>query len=99
MDKALDICRHPAYNIGMTTVQYTIRSIPKNLDNFLRRQAQLRGKSLNQTVLDYIEQATKLDLQQTDEDFDWIIGADTMDNASLQAIEELKAADKLKSRL
>jgi hypothetical protein len=93
------MCRHAAYNVGMTTVQYTIRSIPKNLDNFLRRQAKLQNKSLNQTVLDYIKQATKLDLQQTDEDFNWIIGADTMDNGSLQAISELKAADKLKSRL
>ncbi|HET9173783.1 MAG TPA: hypothetical protein VFN56_00710 [Candidatus Saccharimonadales bacterium] len=83
----------------MSTIQYTIRAIPKNLDNFLRRQAKLQGKSLNQTVLDYIQQATKLDLQQSDEDFDWIIGADTMDNDSLQAIAELKAADKIKSRL
>lgn len=83
----------------MTTIQYTIRAVPKNLDNFLRRQAKQQGKSLNRVVLDYIEQATKLDLQQTDEDFDWIIGADTMDNASLQAIAELKATDKLKSRL
>jgi len=73
--------------------------VPKNLDNFLRRQAKQQGKSLNRVVLDYIEQATKLDLQQTDEDFDWIIGADTMDNASLQAIAELKDTDKLKSRL
>lgn len=83
----------------MSTIQYTIRSIPKNLDNFLRRQAKLQGKSLNQTVLDYIEQATKLDLQQTDEGFDWIIGANTLDNDSLRAIVELKAADKLKSRI
>lgn len=83
----------------MTTVQYTIRAIPKNLDNFLRRQAKLQGKSLNQTVLDYIEQATKLDLYQTDEDFDWIIGANTLDNNSLQAITELKSIDKLKSRV
>ena len=90
---------HIAYNAGMKTIQYTIRAVPKKLDNFLRRQAKLQGKSLNQTVLGYIEQATKLDLQQTDEDFDWIIGADTLDTDSLQAITELKAADKLKSRL
>ena len=83
----------------MSDVQYTIRAIPKQLDNFLRRQAKLKGKSLNQTVLDYIEQATKLDLQQTDEDFDWIIGANTLDKESLHAISELKSTDKLKSRL
>lgn len=97
--QSIDYCRHIAYNVGMTTIQYTIRAVPKNLDNFLRRQAKLRGRSLNQTVLDYIGQATKLDLQQMDEDFDWIIGADTMDSNSLQAISELKTTDKLKSRL
>ncbi len=83
----------------MKTVQYTIRAVPKSLDNFLRRQAKLRNKSLNQTVLDYIKQATKLDLHQTDENFEWIIGANTMDSASLKAIADLKATDKLKSRL
>lgn len=88
-----------AYNVGMTTIQYTIRAVPRNLDNFLRRQAKIQGKSLNRLILDYIEQATKLDMQQTDEDFDWIIGANTMDSASMQAIVELKATDKLKSRL
>jgi len=90
---------HVAYNVGMRTIQYTIRAIPKNLDNFLRRQAKMQGKSLNQTVLDYIEQATKLDLQQTDEDFNWIIGANTLDSDSLEAIAELKSVDKLKSRV
>ncbi len=83
----------------MTTIQYTIRSVPKKLDTFLRQQAQKHGKSLNRTVLDYIQQATKLDIQQIDEDFDWIIGANTLDNESLQAIENLKSVDKLKSRL
>jgi len=95
----IDYSRLVAYNVGMSKKQYTIRSIPNNLDVFLRRQAQLQGKSLNQTVLDYIKQATKLDLQDSDENFDWIIGANTLDNASLDAIAELKQIDKQKSRI
>ena len=95
----IDNCRQTAYNVGMSNTQYTIRSIPKNLDTFLRSQAHLRGKSLNQTVLDYIEQATKLDLQEYSDNFDWIIGANTLDDDSLRAIVELKRADKLKSRI
>jgi hypothetical protein len=83
----------------MSKTQYTIRSVPKKLDDFLRRQARLRGKSLNQTVLDYITQATKLDMQQTEDDFGWIIGVDTLDDKSLEAIAELKRADKQKSRI
>ena len=83
----------------MKTIQYTIRSIPKSLDVFLRRQARLQGKSLNQTVLSYIKQATKLDMQEDDNNFDWIIGANTLDDDSLRAIAELKRTDKRKSRL
>ena len=80
----------------MSTTQYTIRSIPKNLDTFLRRQARLKGKSLNQTVLDYIKQATKLDIQEDSDNFDWIIGANTQEDDSLRAIAELKQIDMLK---
>lgn len=88
-----------AYNVGMSTTQYTIRAVPKELDTFLRRQARLKGKSLNQTVLDYIKQATKLDMQEDEDSFDWIIGANTLDDATLEAIKELKRIDKRKSRL
>ena len=81
------------------TTQYTIRSVPKNLDVFLRRQARLQGKSLNRLVLEYIEQATKLDMQNADDNFDWIIGANTIDDDSLCAIAELKATDKRRQNL
>jgi hypothetical protein len=90
---------HYAYNAGMNTTQYTIRSVPKNLDTFLRRQANIQHKSLNQTILDYIAQATKLDMQEDDDNFEWIIGANTLDNDSLKAIAELKQTDKFKSRI
>ncbi len=91
---------HHAYNVGMNTTQYTIRSIPQKLDTFLRHQARLKGKSLNQTVLDYIQQATKLDMQDdTKGNFDWIIGANTLGDDSLQAIAKMKQVDKLKSRI
>lgn len=95
----IDKCRQCAYNVGTKTTQYTIRAIPAKLDAFLRKQSRLRGKSLNQTVLDYIEQATKLDMEQSEDDFDWIIGANTMDDDTLQAIDDLKQTDKQKSRL
>jgi hypothetical protein len=95
----VDIYRQNAYNVGMTDIQYTIRSIPKNLDLFLRRQAKLQSKSLNQTVLDYIKQATKLDMTEDDEGFDWIIGANTIDDETLKAIKGLKEVDKHKSRI
>lgn len=81
------------------TIQYTVRAVPTKLDQFLRQQARLHGKSLNKTILDYIQQASKLDMQTTEDNFDWIIGANTLDNDSLRAISELKQADKLKSHM
>ena len=95
----VDICLQFAYNVGMDTTQYTIRSVPLKLDTFLRNQARAQGKSLNQTVLDYMQQATKLDLEQDDDSFDWIVGANTLGQDSLDAIAELKRTDKRKSRI
>jgi hypothetical protein len=95
----VDTCRHNAYTAGMRTTQYTIRAIPKQLDAFPRSQARLRGKSLNQTVLEYLEQAAKLGMKDQDDDFSWIIGANTLENTSLQTINELKEVDKQKSRI
>lgn len=83
----------------MKTTQYTIRSVPEQLDVFLRRQARLSNKSLNRMVLDYIQQATKLDMQDSADNFEWIIGANTLSQDSLEAIAKLKKVDKRKSRL
>jgi hypothetical protein len=83
----------------MNTIQYTIRSVPKKIDTFLRHQAHLTGKSLNQTILSYIEQATKLNMQDDNDNFDWLIGANTLDDDSLRAITDLKAIDKFKSKI
>lgn len=80
----------------MATTQYTIRSVPKRLDVFLRRQARLQHKSLNQTLLDYLTQAANVDMKAEADDFSWIIGANTIDERSSQAIKELRAADKAK---
>jgi hypothetical protein len=84
--------------MSVTKTQYTIRSVPKKLDLFLRRQARLHDKSLNQILLDYLNQAVMLDMQAEADDFSWIIGANTIDPKSLQAIKKLKAIDKTKQR-
>ncbi len=83
-------------NVGMKTTQYTIRSVPTELDSFLRREARLRGKSLNQTVLDNVKQATKLDMAVDDDNLDWFLGTGALDDESLEAIAELKEIDKSK---
>lgn len=90
------MCRQIAYTVCMNTTQYTIRQVPKKLDEFLRKQAGLSNKSLNTVVLEYLQQSTKVDLESLDDDFAWIIGADTIDDEALQAIADMKRADKAK---
>jgi hypothetical protein len=85
-----------AYNVGMSDIQYTIRAVPKSADVYLRRQARLRGRSLNSIVLSYIEASIKRDAIKEDDDFSWLIGSNTIDGASLKAIKEAKEYDKRK---
>jgi hypothetical protein len=80
----------------MSTIQYTIRSVPEKLDDFFRKQAAQSNKSMNTIVLEYLEQSTKLDLESENDDFAWLIGSDTIDDDSLRAIQEMKQTDKAK---
>lgn len=82
----------------MNNVQYTIRSIPKEVDIYLRWQARNQRRSLNATVLSYIESAIKRDKIKQEDDFSWIIGSNTIDDASLKAIKDTKEYDKQKQR-
>ncbi len=82
----------------MSNIQYTIRDVPKQVDAYLRRQARMRGHSLNSTVLDYIEKSVKRDSVKQDDDFLWLIGSDTIDDSSLEAIKKAKEYDKQKQQ-
>lgn len=50
-----------AYNAGMkskqaaTPIQYTVRSIPAEVDRALRRRAKEEGKSLNSIIVEILE--------------------------------------------
>ena len=79
----------------MSDIQYTIRSVPKSVDSYLRQQARSRGRSLNSTILSYIEGGVSRDKSRHD-DFSWLAGSNTIDEASLMVIEESKAYDKYK---
>ncbi|HUD07403.1 MAG TPA: Arc family DNA-binding protein [Candidatus Saccharimonadales bacterium] len=82
----------------MSNIQYTIRAVPKKVDTYLRRQARSRGHSLNSTVLEYIQESIKRDAIKQDDNFLWLIGSNTIDDASLKAIKTSKEYDKQKQR-
>jgi plasmid stability protein len=56
----LDLPDHAIYRVG---VQYTIRNIPKHVDETLRRRSRAAGKSLNDTAVEAL--AAGLGVQPT----------------------------------
>lgn len=43
------------YNVGMKTRQYTIRRVPEQVDQLIRRQVKITRKSLNTVLLDILK--------------------------------------------
>ncbi len=60
----------------MRSTQYTIRSIPPNLDKALRKQARDSGKSLNEVSVEALAKGAGLSKHRpVFTDLDWLIGS------------------------
>ena len=69
----------------MSSIQYTVRGVPPELDATLRREARASGKTLNALVVETLEHA-KLPGEAMHDDLDWFIGG------ALASEEEMDAA-------
>jgi len=79
----------------MTKIQYTIRNIPPSVDRVIRKRANQSGKSFNQTVVDLLSlQTFGTTKQPVDDNFDWLFGANTLDESFDEAIKDLSQIDK-----
>ena len=79
----------------MTKIQYTIRNIPPEVDRVIRKRAKQSGKSFNQTVVDLLSLQSFGTLEPPAEDnFDWLYGVNTLDEAFDEAIADLSKIDK-----
>lgn len=59
----------------MKSIQYTVRNIPKPVDEALRSTAAHKKQSFNQTLLDALRQATGVGEDSMPyDDLDWFIG-------------------------
>ncbi len=87
-----------AYYVGMNDVQYTIRSVPRQLDASIRRDARRLKMSLNKTVLKYIEDGVNRSISSGEEDFSWLIGSNSIEDVVLDEIKAAKDYDKQKQR-
>jgi hypothetical protein len=79
----------------MNTKQYTVRNIPEPVNRYLRKKAQLSGKSLNQVIVDELSEKVAKPSATVGTALSWFIGSG-MDDSTLQALDE---EDKLQKKL
>jgi hypothetical protein len=81
-----------AYTVGMTSIQYTVRGIPEDLDTELRREAQSTGRTLNSLVVETLREAKLTSPDLVHDDLDWFIaGAADEEEREVAAMEWLDA--------
>lgn len=80
-----------AYSVGMKEKQYTVRRVPANLDEALRRKAKRKGQSLNQVLLDSLAESVGEEAARY-HDLDELAGSWKTDKAFDNAV---KAFDKI----
>ncbi len=74
--------------------QYTIRSVPDDLDRALRRQAKRLGRSLNAVLLDALRRAaTRTEEKVIHTDLDQFFGSMQPDPEFDRALEEQRQVD------
>lgn len=72
----------------MSTKQYTIRNVPLPVDRYLRKRAKISGKSLNQVIIDELSEKAGLNNGSLVDTLDWFIGSGSLDEKTLEALEE-----------
>lgn len=86
-----------AYTVGMkdmATIQYTLRGIPRRVDQALRRKAREEGSSLNQAAIQAIARSLGLaEEKPVYHDLDDLAGTWVEDPAFDEAIREMDTVD------
>ena len=78
----------------MSKIQYTIRNVPPEVDQVIRKRVKESGDSFNQTVVDLLTMQTFGSKTPPPEDnFDWFFGALTLDDGFDEAIKEMSRPD------
>jgi hypothetical protein len=71
----------------MSSIQYTVRGIPPDLDAELRREARTTGKTLNALVVETLEHAKLPSLPVIHDDLDWFVGSASGGESDLDAAQ------------
>ena len=79
----------------MNKIQYTIRSVPLQLDKVLKKRAKQSGKSFNQTVIETLSQQAFGSPKVPETNiFEELFGAATLDKDFDEAIEQMSQIDE-----
>jgi hypothetical protein len=80
----------------MSTVQYTIRGIPSDVDIMIRKRAKREGKSFNKTVVDLLEKSlfTKIAANKSENFFKDFVGSNTIDEYFDEALDAQSQVDE-----
>ena len=88
----------PAYcaiNVGIKNLRYTIRKVPRNVDEALRRRAKQAGKSLNQVLLESLRESAGVSEETARyNDLDDLAGTWKNDKAFEEAIRSFEKIDQ-----
>jgi hypothetical protein len=76
-------------------MQYTLRKIPRELDQALRRKAKKEGRSLNEVAIEALAKGSGIDRAvQENQDLDFAIGTWVEDAEFDKAIEDQRRIDQ-----
>jgi plasmid stability protein len=92
LEQTLAVQAKNAYNAG--AMQYTIRNVPKDLDQVLRRTAREQGKSLNQVAVESLRAALGVsEGSGKRRDLSDLVGAGRIDSAVQEALDDQRRID------
>jgi hypothetical protein len=78
----------------MSSIQYTIRNVPEDVDNALRLRAKKNKQSFNSTVVEALRLSTATGTSQSTSDLDWFYGSGGLGQPELDAFASQRVVDK-----
>ena len=78
----------------MSSIQYTIRNVPKEVDEALRLKAKKNKQSFNTTVLDTLTKSTITGDNKPKTNLDWFYGSSDIGKEELEAFAAQRVVDK-----
>ena len=77
----------------MSSIQYTVRNVPSDVDFALRQRAKKSKQSFNATIIKALSEVTGQRKDRAKNDIDWFYGSGGIGSAELKAFSEQRTVD------